>query len=69
MVLRQNPKDFVNLSLNPDFPIEDDEVHVWTASIDERYAHGKRLSQYPTEIAAKMIGTLGMPAFKLPLMD
>lgn len=42
-VLRQNPFDFVNLSLGPDLPIEDDEVHVWTASLDEQFSHGKTL--------------------------
>jgi hypothetical protein len=42
-ILRQKPFDFVNLSLGPDLPIEDDEVHVWTASIDEHFAHGKSL--------------------------
>jgi len=42
-VLRQNPYDFVNLSLGPDLPIEDEEVHVWTASLDEQFSHGKTL--------------------------
>jgi hypothetical protein len=42
-VLKQKPFDFVNLSLGPDLPIEDDEVHVWTASIDEHFAHGNSL--------------------------
>ena len=42
-VLRQKPFDFVNLSLGPDLPIEDDEVHVWTASLDEHFSHGKSL--------------------------
>ena len=41
--LRQNPYDFVNLSLGPDLPIEDDEVHVWTASLDEHFSRGKTL--------------------------
>ena len=41
--LRQKPFDFVNLSLGPDLPIEDDEVHVWTASLDEHFSHGKSL--------------------------
>jgi len=40
-VLRQNPYDFVNLSLGPDLPIEDDDV--WTASLDEHFSHGKTL--------------------------
>lgn len=42
-VLRQKPIDFVNLSLGPDLPIEDDEVHVWTAALDEHFSHGKSL--------------------------
>lgn len=42
-VLKQKPYDFVNLSLGPDLPIEDDEVHVWTASLDEHFSHGRSL--------------------------
>ncbi|MFN8579433.1 MAG: hypothetical protein U0163_00440 [Gemmatimonadaceae bacterium] len=42
-MLRQKPFDFVNLSLGPDLLIEDDEVHVWTASLDEHFSHGKSL--------------------------
>ena len=42
-VLRQKPFDFVNLSLGPDLPIEDDEIHAWTASFDEHFSHGKSL--------------------------
>lgn len=41
--LKQKPFEFVNLSLGPDLPIEDDEVHVWTASIDEHFSHGNSL--------------------------
>jgi hypothetical protein len=32
--------DFVNLSLGPDLPIEDNDVHAWTAVIDQLLAHG-----------------------------
>lgn len=42
-VLGQNHFDFVNLSLGPDLPIEDDEVHAWTASLDAHFAGGKTL--------------------------
>jgi hypothetical protein len=42
-VLRQRPFDFVNLSLGPDLPIEDDEVHVWTASLDDHFSAGNTL--------------------------
>lgn len=42
-VLKQKHFDFVNLSLGPDLPIEDDEVHVWTASLDTHFSHGNTL--------------------------
>jgi hypothetical protein len=42
-VLRQNNYQFVNLSLGPDLPIEDDEVHVWTASLDDHFSDGRTL--------------------------
>jgi hypothetical protein len=35
--------DFVNLSLGPRIPIEDDEVHPWTAKLDEMLSSGKTL--------------------------
>lgn len=35
--------DFVNLSIGPDLPIEDDEVHVWTAILDQIFAGGNIL--------------------------
>jgi len=34
-VLDRLEPEFVNLSIGPDLPIEDDEVHAWTAVIDE----------------------------------
>jgi len=42
-VLRQDDHHFVNLSLGPDLPIEDDEVHVWTASLDDHFSDGRTL--------------------------
>ena len=36
-VLSANDYDFVNLSLGPRLPIEDDDVHAWTAVLDERF--------------------------------
>ena len=36
--------DLVNLSLGPELAIEDDEVHPWTAVIDERLATGNVLA-------------------------
>lgn len=36
--------DFINLSLGPRLPIGDDEVHVWTAVIDEYLSAGNTLA-------------------------
>lgn len=39
--LDSSPKyDFINLSLGPSLPIEDDDVHAWTAVLDEYLADG-----------------------------
>lgn len=43
--LDSSPKyDFVNLSLGPNLPIEDDDVHAWTAVLDEYLADGTCLA-------------------------
>ena len=43
-VLESQNYDFVNLSLGPNLPIEDDEVHSWTAVLDERLARASTLT-------------------------
>lgn len=43
-VLTQHEYDFVNLSIGPSLPIEDDEVHSWTAFLDEHLADGRTLA-------------------------
>ncbi|WP_392753211.1 S8 family peptidase [Streptomyces sp. LN590] len=40
-VLEEKNYDFVNLSLGPELPIEDDEVHPWTAVLDEYLSDGR----------------------------
>lgn len=42
--LTNNEFDFANFSLGPCMPIEDDEVHPWTALIDHHLAKGKTLA-------------------------
>lgn len=42
-VLSQRHYDFVNLSLGPNLPIDDDEVHAWTAMIDSHLCDGTTL--------------------------
>lgn len=43
-VLVEKRYQFINLSVGPRLPIEDDEVHAWTAVIDERLAQGSTLA-------------------------
>jgi hypothetical protein len=43
-VLKTQPLDFVNFSLGPYMPMEDDEVHPWTALIDKHLASGTTFS-------------------------
>jgi len=35
--------DFINLSLGPDLPIEDNDVHAWTAVLDQLFSDGLTL--------------------------
>ncbi|MCC5850910.1 MAG: S8 family peptidase [Verrucomicrobia bacterium] len=42
-VLLSGQYQFLNLSLGPDLPIEDDEVQPWTAVIDEQLSDGQTL--------------------------
>ncbi|MER5927755.1 S8 family peptidase [Streptomyces mirabilis] len=57
-VLRENPHELVNLSLGPDLPIEDDEIHPWTALLDSWLSDGTRL----LTIAAGNNGGLDRPS-------
>ncbi len=43
-VLREEKYQFINLSIGPDLPIEDNEVHMWTAMLDSHFADGKVLA-------------------------
>ena len=43
-VLADHEYDFVNLSLGPRLPIEDDDVHAWTAVLDDRFARANTLA-------------------------
>jgi hypothetical protein len=43
-VLNQKHYDLINLSLGPNLPIEDNEVHAWTAVLDEYLSKGTTLA-------------------------
>ena len=42
-VLEQKKYNYVNLSLGPRLPLDDDDVHVWTATLEEIFATGNIL--------------------------
>ncbi|ETD85433.1 S8 family peptidase [Rhodobacter capsulatus] len=43
-VLASQEYDFINLSIGPCLPIEDDDVHAWTAVLDDRLARTSTLA-------------------------
>ena len=43
-VLVEKEYDFINLSIGPKLPIEDDDVHAWTAVLDDRLSRGTTLA-------------------------
>jgi hypothetical protein len=43
-ILVENDYQFVNLSIGPLPPVEDDDVHAWTAVIDDRLSRGSTLA-------------------------
>lgn len=53
-VLSDNNYEFINLSLGPYTPVEDDDVHPWTAVIDSYLSNGKAL-------ASIAVGNNGVP--------
>ncbi len=59
-VLEKHEYEFVNLSLGPDIPIDDDEVNPWTALIDPLLSDGKTLLTVAAGNAAA--GRIGPPA-------
>ncbi len=42
-VLNQGNYEFINISLGPTLPVDDEEVHAWTAVLDEHLADGRCL--------------------------
>lgn len=55
-VLEDREYEFVNLSIGPAVPVEDDEVHAWTAVLDEHLSNGRA-------IVTSAVGNNGLEAF------
>jgi hypothetical protein len=45
-VLRTNRHQFINFSIGPALPVEDDQVHTWTAVLDEHLSDGNTLAAF-----------------------
>ncbi len=43
-VLVEKDYDLINLSIGPQWPIQDDDVHAWTAVLDDRLSRGSTLA-------------------------
>jgi hypothetical protein len=58
--------DFINLSLGPQLPIEDDDVHAWTAVLDEYLADGKCLATVAVGNDGDADATQGLNRIQVP---
>lgn len=65
-VLSQKEYDFVNLSLGPCLPIEDDDVHAWTAVLDDRFARSATLATIAVGNDGEGDAILGLNRVQVP---
>lgn len=61
-VIQQRNYEFLNLSIGPALPVEDDDIHAWTAVLDEHLSDGRTLA---TIAVGNSGGELEDPAMKL----
>lgn len=65
--LDANPTyEFINISLGPRLPIEDDDVTEWTATLDERFAAGRAVATIATGNDGDADETLGLHRIQPP---
>lgn len=65
-VLADQPYEFVNLSLGPQLPIEDDDVHAWTAVLDDRLARTDTLAAIAVGNDGEGDALLGLNRIQVP---
>lgn len=65
-ILSANDYDFVNLSLGPRLPIEDDDVHAWTAVLDERFGRSDILATVAVGNDGESDKILGLNRIQVP---
>lgn len=64
--LRDGEYHFVNLSIGPALPIEDDEVHAWTAVLDEVFSGGDVLATVAVGNGGHLDDALGHNRVQVP---
>ena len=65
-VLSAKDYDFVNLSIGPRLPIEDDEIHAWTAVLDDRFARSSTLATIAVGNDGESDSLLGFDRIQVP---
>jgi len=65
-VLQSRQYEFVNLSIGPDLPIEDNEVHAWTSVLDQLLASGRILAAIAVGNGGERDKTLGYHRIQTP---
>ena len=65
-VLSTKSYDFVNLSIGPQLPIEDDEVHAWTAVLDDLLARNSTLTTIAVGNDGESDSLLGLDRVQVP---
>lgn len=65
-VLLNGKYEFVNLSIGPDIPVEDDDVHAWTAVVDELLSRGDVLASIAAGNGGERDEVLGYHRVQVP---
>jgi hypothetical protein len=65
-VLATTAFDFVNLSVGPAMPLDDNEVHSWTSVLDDHLSNGKTLASIAAGNNGKADKTLGLNRVQVP---
>lgn len=65
-VLISRQYEFINISLGPDLPIDDDEIHPWTALLDSYLADGKTFVTVAAGNNGESDEVLGLHRIQIP---
>jgi len=65
-ILVSKKYDFINLSIGPYPPVEDDDVHAWTAVLDDRLSRGDTLATIAVGNNGALSATAGLNRIQVP---